>query len=211
MTNNDVNPEGGFTCVVPSSPTELCGGELYRGRLYGPPRAQVPLCEKHAAITYAHNTTTYRGMLAKEMERAKLDVTFPGWTYVIWLPNGRIKIGTSKSDENLVERWVKIGRDYRRKGYNNGIRPIAIIPGGALTEDQLHRRFRDFRVEEYGEQFRPEPELIAYAEMYGIPKDKAHLVGRFEEAWSRGDARNKKRIEVEAGSSLWDPDTWNEG
>ncbi len=185
--------------MVPISPTELCGGELYRGRLYGPPKAKVPLCERHAAITYAHNTTTYRSMLAKEAERAGLTLDLPGWTYIIWLPNGRIKIGTSSSDENLVGRWINISRDYRRRGFFDGIRPIAIIPGGAAEEDRLHRRFRDFRVEdEYGEQFRAEPELIAYAEMYGIPEDKTHLVAEFEEAWARSDARNRKRLVVHA-------------
>ncbi|MEU1894382.1 hypothetical protein [Streptomyces pristinaespiralis] len=194
------------------SPTELCGKEARKGRATGPVRAQTPMCEEHAAVTYNHNARIYRTELLESMNAAGLDTNLPGWAYIIWLPNGRIKIGWSGGDDLLVYRWKMISKDWRRKGYADPVRPIAILPGGAGKEGELHERFHEFRVEtEYGEQFRTEPELIAYAEMYGIPEDKAHLVTRFEEQWAKGEVSRKVRLEKKQTPMKvdpWDTSKW---
>lgn len=195
LTNHDL--AGGFTCGAITEDNELCGGELFDGKLYSP--AHIPLCEKHAAQLYTYSTNTYRVNLVKKMEEEGVLNHVSGWTYIIWLPNGRIKIGTSGTSEGVSSRWRGITRQYEAKGYDKPIKPIALIPGGVTREASLHGQFKEFRVrDEFGEQFLADPELVAYAESQGIPDDMQGLVTGYERYWNK--RTNKQEL---AGVNLF--------
>ncbi|MDX2736395.1 hypothetical protein [Streptomyces caniscabiei] len=185
MNDTTTNLVGGFTCgaIEDGKP---CGGELYEGKPYGPSSIRIPLCEKHAANLYTWSTGTYRASPIGQMEEQGLITGhLPGYTYVVQLPNGRIKVGTAR-EGRVLKRWEEITRDYFKKGYRDPLKPIALLPGGVSKEAALHYRFRSARVtDEFGEQFTPTPELITFAESAGMPSDQADLVPAYEKWWTQ--------------------------
>jgi len=178
------NLAGGFTCGAITEDNTLCGGELYDGKPFSP--VNIPLCEKHAAQLYSFSTNTYRVKLVQQMEEEGVLNHVSGWTYIIWLPNGRIKIGTSGTTKGIASRWRGITRQYEEKGFSEPLKFIALIPGGVTREASLHGRFNGLRVrDELGEQFLAEPELVAYAKEWGIPNDMQDLVTGYESYWNK--------------------------
>lgn len=186
------NLAGGFTCAAITDGNTPCGGELFDGKPYT--LANIPLCEKHAAILYDFNVYWYRVRTVQQMEEEGVLNHVSGWTYIVWLPNGRIKIGTSGTTGGVVSRWKKISGKYEGKGYEEPIKPIALIPGGVTREASLHGRFNEFRIkDEFGEQFLADAELVAYAESWGIPEDMQDLVTSYEQYWKK--RTNKQETE----------------
>lgn len=182
LTNH--NLAGGFTCGAITQDNELCGLELFDGKPYT--LARIPLCEKHAAILYDFNVYWYRVRTVQQMEEEGVLNHVSGWTYIVWLPNGRLKIGTSGTSEGVSSRWRKISKQYEGKGYTGPIKPIALIPGGVTREASLHGQFNEFRIkDEFGEQFLADPELVAYAESWGVPDDMQDLVTNYERYWNK--------------------------
>ncbi|MFF9778432.1 hypothetical protein ACF1HJ_32875 [Streptomyces sp. NPDC013978] len=185
MTNNDGTLVGG-TCGV-SEYGVPCGNAIRTRGPVGPQWAQVPVCEKHAAVLTNWNVGTYRTLMLAEMEkRGLISGHLPGYTYVIWLPNDRVKIGSVGREDRLLKRWKEITADYVKAGHKDPIKPIAVFDGGKSKEAAVQGRFNHLRVQdELGEQFSPDPELIDHAENQGIPTELAYLIPSYEKWWDR--------------------------
>ncbi|EFK99850.1 hypothetical protein MCBG_06054 [Micromonospora sp. M42] len=196
-------PEG-MTCVAVVD-GKFCGAETNKGELYGADLAKVPLCGPHAAETYTWNMNTYRNKpIANLEESGALNHHSPGTTYVVKLPNGRIKIGMTK-DKRPAHRLESISREYVNKGYEDPLTILALIPGGESREAVTQHKFRHLRVsDELGEQFRAEPELLQFANETGIPDEYATVVIDYEQWWNR---RSKKRTAPKP--ILDDQDEWD--
>lgn len=175
---------GGLTCAAITDDGRPCGGDLYEGDTFSPVR--IPLCEKHAANLYNHSVGSYRTKLVEQMEEEGVLTHTSGWTYIVQLPNARYKIGTSKTSSGVASRWRAITRQYEAKGYQEPLKPVALIPGGTTMEALLHGKFKEYRVtDELGEQFIADPALVAYAEEQGIPEDMRWLVANYESYWKK--------------------------
>ncbi|MFD4337207.1 hypothetical protein ACFWPP_08385 [Streptomyces anulatus] len=179
-----------------------CGADLHKGKTYGP--VNLPLCTLHAAQHFTFYTQTYRNNVLGELEKAGTVSHTPGLTYVIELPNSRIKIGTTRDAGTLVTRWKSISREYQAEGHEGFIEPLAVLEGGASLEASLHNRFRHLRIDdEFGEQFRAEPELTDYALAEGIPAHLNDAVTAYEQ-W-----RDQRRSKRELSKALEAAFTWN--
>lgn len=172
---------------------------MHGGEPYG--AVPIPLCEKHAANLYNWSTQTYRAFPIGQMEEQGLISNhLPGHTYIIQLPNGRIKIGMTR-EGRVLDRWREITRSYFKKGYREPIKPLALLDGGVSREAALHNTFREARVnDEFGEQFTPTVDLITFAESAGIPEEHSHLVPAYGRWWKKYFHENKHLLPpTEAG------------
>ncbi|KOV87769.1 hypothetical protein ADL01_03550 [Streptomyces sp. NRRL WC-3618] len=143
-------------------------------------------------------------MMAEMEKRGLISGHLPGYTYMIWLPNDRIKIGSVGREDRLLERWKEITADYVKAGYKDPIKPLAVFEGGKSKEAAIQGKFNHLRVQdELGEQFTPDPELIEYAENQRIPTDLAYLIPTYEKWWDQ--YAPKKGIDIPASAG----DDWN--
>ncbi|MBM9621531.1 hypothetical protein ACFQ60_19505 [Streptomyces zhihengii] len=212
MNTDNGHLVGGLSCGAIED-RKPCGGELYEGNLFGPSTVRIPLCERHAANLYSWSTETYRASpIGRMEEQGLISGHLPGYTYIVQLPNGRIKIGTSVAGR-INRRWREITRQYFDKGYREPLKPLAIIQGGASKEAALHYRFRESRIrDEFGEQFNPTTDLILFAETEGIPEEQKSEVPTYEEWWAgylwKNRATQGSRIEEKLGevTDPWDFD-----
>lgn len=86
-----------------------------------------------------------------------------GWTYVVRLANGNVKIGmTGKVDANRLQGLSK---------NNNGgipVQVLAFMRGGESREALSHGLWSHLKVQGAMEEFHPDPDLLYWAEAQGI-------------------------------------------
>ena|SRR5690606_3461051 len=104
------------------------------------------LCNRHT-----EDVRDYRYYLkrANALQAAKVIPydQFPGYCYVILLPDDLVKIGYSSSEDGLNDRLRK-----HRKSYGEATL-LARLPGGFVAEAVLHDRFKHDRLPGVGEVF----------------------------------------------------------
>lgn len=125
---------------------QLCfeQGDPYRGFI---------LCEEHQELL----EDSYRRAKRKTAIQSASVVGFeqyPGFCYVILLPDGTVKIGYSNTEDLLTRRF----RDLKNQ-HGHPLFPLAVLPGGFVTEAILHSDFDHLRVPGPGERFQWSPEI----------------------------------------------------
>ncbi|WP_431036775.1 hypothetical protein ACQYWQ_21775 [Streptomyces sp. P6-2-1] len=200
-------PEG-MTCVIVVD-GKFCGEEPNRGQLYGAPNAKVPLCGRHAAETYAWSTSQYRDkLIAQLVEIGALSFHSPGVTYIVKLPNGRVKIGMA-GEERIAKRLEDVSREYAKAGYKEPLTVLALIKGGGTVEASLHHKYQELRVtDELGEQFRAEPELLDFATETGVSEEFAWVVVSYEQWWNKCSKKYTGQDPTEKAPTI-DDDEWD--
>lgn len=116
----------------------------------------IPLCDEHREVTKGRVDSRAR-TAALQASQHHPPSAFPGTCYVALLPDGKVKIGYSNSDELLRRRYQVLSREYKAP-----VIPLAELPGGFVTEAVLHDKFKDYRLPGAGERFTYSPEMAEY-------------------------------------------------
>lgn len=116
----------------------------------------LTLCGDHIAALSNRLRSENRRTALQAAKIHPLD-SFPGYCYVILLPDGFVKIGYSNTRELLATRFKAISREYKAP-----VVELAVIEGGFVAEAVLHEKFRDYREPGRGERFRYSPEMAEY-------------------------------------------------
>lgn len=130
-------------------------------RTYG--TMQLPLCDEHMWDMAASKRSVARELITKLDKAGALAGHTDGWTYVIRLANGNVKIGTT------VNPTMKRLKDLTSKT-NHGIpvQILSIAKGGLSREMLAHSRWFSLRVPGSMEEFYPDPSLLDWAKEQGI-------------------------------------------
>ncbi|MEU2267703.1 GIY-YIG nuclease family protein [Streptomyces olindensis] len=106
----------------------------------------LPLCSDHLNRYHRSKTYTIRQSAAIHGVEA-----FPGYCYVVLLPDETVKIGYSNTEETLKRRFRDLKREAEKEG--PGFDILAVMAGGCALEAVLHYRFEKSRVPGPGERF----------------------------------------------------------
>lgn len=164
------------SCVAMKDGQIKCRGRV-KVRGFGP--VALPLCMAHLMGVCAWRSEGAAKDMAEAREAGALAAETPGWTYVVRMANGNVKIGmTHKEDLSRLE-------DVAKK-YNRGkpVEILAVLKGGRTTELNAFHLWNHLRVPEEVEQFRPEPELMEWIAEQGIDPSGRAAVEAYEE-WCR--------------------------
>ena len=114
------------------------------------------VCEDHKEQFRNWNELMKRANALQASKIHELD-SFPGYCYIMLLPNGNIKIGYSNTEKLLKTRITTLSREYGA--------PVVLlktIKGGFVAEAMLHDRFKHLRLPGVGEQFKYGPGLAEF-------------------------------------------------
>jgi hypothetical protein len=126
-------------------------------------------------MRYTYDTKRYRNTTVRRISEAGDFTHTPGFTYVIQLPDGLVKIGYSGDRVGnhgkplLANRWKAISAEFKQSHPTDYmIRPLAVLEGGISQEALLHEKWEHLRIDDmYGERFKEDPELISWARGQG--------------------------------------------
>jgi hypothetical protein len=171
----------GGGCVFIDDGT-TCGADaaIYQG---------LSVCDRHLAILAIRRRGGIDGRIAEYFATFPDAEHVPGWTYVLLLPNGRVKLGYTSND--LLGRFQEA---HRKRG--SRVIVLAVAPGGWTRESLLHWRFREHRVDELGEQFQLAPEIAQLAAEWGIHPDAQPAV----DAYRHYVPMTERRTSTEGGN-----------
>ncbi|SCK29886.1 hypothetical protein YUYDRAFT_03345 [Streptomyces sp. ScaeMP-e48] len=123
------------------------------------------LCNGHAWDFAAWRHSSAREAMVEMQKEGLITQHTEGWTYVIRMNNGNIKIGKSK---NPAQRFIRLSA----KNNNNApVYVLAVFKGGTSQELLTHDKWLHLRVKGRMEEFQAEPELLQWAESQGIPEE----------------------------------------
>ncbi|WP_329187814.1 hypothetical protein [Streptomyces sp. NBC_01428] len=130
----------------------------------------IPLCQEHVWDLAAYNRTRARKMARDIYAVNPTAKHVDGWTYIIRLVNGNVKIGTT-ANPSLKRLKDITSRD------NQGVpvQVIAVMKGGASLEAIAQEEWIHLRVPGHMEEFYADPTLLRWAEKLGIHPDVASL------------------------------------
>ncbi|AVJ51355.1 hypothetical protein EA_SCOWL_1 [Mycobacterium phage Scowl] len=134
--------------------------DLESGETCGEPEAEsfmrVPVCVVHKDELRRSVDGRGRGNALTAAKYHPLE-SFPGFCYVVLLPDGFVKIGYSNTENLLHQRLKALSRSYEAP-----VIPLKILPGGFVTEAVLHNRFKSDRLPGPGERFRYSPAMAEF-------------------------------------------------
>lgn len=135
--------------------TSTCGREATKYRNFA-------LCDDHIVAMLDRSNRERRSTPLQAAKQHPLE-SFPGYCYIVLLPDGYIKIGYSNTTERLEERFKELNKEYKAP-----VVKLAVIKGGFVAEAVLHQKFDRYREPGVGERFRYTPEIAMYLE--GLPE-----------------------------------------
>ncbi|MFD8396108.1 GIY-YIG nuclease family protein [Streptomyces sp. NPDC059680] len=146
-------------CVIDDCTNE--GKTVELGQIPGSP--SMTLCSDHSWDLFWAGREKSR-KLAAAISEANPDMQHtPGWTYVIRLANGNVKIGMTNQPK------MKRLKNLSGKGNQNvPVQVLALIKGGESLEAVLQNRWGHLRVQGAMEEFHPDPSLLEWASGQGI-------------------------------------------
>ena len=150
----------------------------------------LTICREHVWDLAAWHHESARNAMAEVKEQGLLLGPTKGWTYVIRLSNGNVKIGKGGTrSKALADRLQSLST-------NQGV-PVhvpAVLQGGTSTELLTHKQWLHLRVPGRMEEFYPDPSLLQWAEEQGIHPD-AGLEDYF--GWQERKHADPKRNKAE--------------
>lgn len=158
-------------------------------RIYGTGTATftLNLCNDDRWNLAAHQNTKARE-LAAEMEEEGFfqERHTKGWTYVIRMDNGNVKLGmTGKEDLSRLQ-------SLSNSQGGVPVQVLAVLKGGASRELLTHSQWLHLRVPGRMEQFYPDPSLLQWAEEQGIHPEAEEAIEGFQD-WMEKKHRDPKR------------------
>ncbi|MFB8211608.1 hypothetical protein [Streptomyces sp. NPDC056010] len=144
---------------------------------------ELTLCRDHVWDLFAHQAKKAREAVVEIEEQGLLSGPTKGFTYVVRVNNGNVKIGKGGTKKKpLKERLQDLSTG---STYNGGIpvHVLAVLPGGTSTELLTHNQWLHLRVPGRMEQFYADPSLLKWAEEKGIHPDAKPEVDAFLHEW----------------------------
>ena len=125
---------------------------------------EISLCDEHEFDFFIKMKSFHFDRRMDEfVTKGYLSRHSPGYTYIIHLESGNIKIGYSA---HLEDRFKRLRTEL------GPFKILAVIDGGETREALLHYKFNDLRVPNLRlEQFYPNPRLINYANRQGVNRE----------------------------------------
>lgn len=175
MTN--VTEETYFaTCVIADDEGRQCGEPGWLNRMLGLP---IVTCRSHYNQAYAARERIAENTVHMLQKGGTLDKHTEGWTYVVGMNDGTVKIGMTKDSPEKRLREVS-------KKYNDAepVELLAILKGGRSKELEVHGKWRLLRItDRNGERFERTPELTEWINEQGIHEETKEAVRKYEQ-WS---------------------------
>ncbi|MFJ9265152.1 GIY-YIG nuclease family protein [Streptomyces bacillaris] len=109
-----------------------------------------------------------------------------GWTYVIRMSTGHIKIGYTNGKQG-PRRF----QDLSREQGGIPVQVLAVMQGGESLEALKHHEWAHLRVSGAMEIFHPDPSLLQWAEGQGIHPDAKEVLEAFTD-WQAGRHKSKQ-------------------
>ncbi|MGW3753818.1 hypothetical protein ACWD7C_34030 [Streptomyces sp. NPDC005134] len=129
--------------------------------------------------------------MVTELEREGLITQHTkGWTYVIRLRNGMVKVGCTAALNNRLQALS------REQG-GVPVVILAILQGGASREALEHARWQSLRVAGAMEVFHPAAELLQWAEKQGVADDAKGELEKFASWVPKNNGASKWRRLIE--------------
>lgn len=175
----------GFACLTNGKPRQF-------GALTLP-----AMCDAHWAMHHEIAENRFRNDLIGRMDQEGILQHTTGWTYVIQLPNGNVKIGctgegkAANGDGLVTYRWKRISQQHRGL-----ITPIALIRGGETRETLAHIQWQALRLPILGEQFIADPTLIEWARSQGFDPDAMDQVHAYADWYRKNITRYAEKSAV---------------
>lgn len=113
-----------------------------------------PVCKDHRDVVL--NPRKLSSALSQSAKINPLS-SFPGFCYIVLLPDGFMKIGYSNTEKLLKTRLTTLKRECGAP-----VIELAVIPGGFVAEHLIHEKFSELREAGNGERFRYSPELATF-------------------------------------------------
>jgi hypothetical protein len=159
-------------------------------------------------MRYTYDTKRYRNTIVRRISEAGDFTHTPGFTYVIQLPDGLIKIGCSGDRVGnhgkplLSNRWKAISGEFKQSHPDSYmIRPIAVLEGGISQEALLHEQWEHQRINDmYGERFNSDPELISWAKEQGYTPKATDAINDYTDWY---ELQTSKISRKEREGQLW--------
>ncbi|MER7691193.1 hypothetical protein [Streptomyces sp. NPDC097610] len=149
-------------CVIDGCTEQ--GETVKLGQIPGAP--SLTLCSGHSWDLFWDRKREARDMATAIHEANPGMQHTPGFTYVIRLANGNVKIGyTNRSNPNQVKR---LGDLSDKRNQNMPVQVLALMRGGESLEALVQDQWKHYRVQGQMEQFYPSAPLLEWAERQGI-------------------------------------------
>ena len=145
------------------------------------------LCQPHSYDVASRTKERARQAIADLDAIGGISKHTPGWTYVIRLSDGSLKIGTS--GKGIAERLQALTTKY-----NAGVpvAVLAVVEGGESREMVYHQKWASLRIPGTMEAFHQDPSLIQWADSLGI--DPGSDVENYEGYVERRHQRNNRPV-----------------
>lgn len=172
--NDNIKETYFATCVIADDEGRQCGEPGWLNRMLGLP---VVTCRSHYNQAYAAREQIAENTVHMLQKDGALDKHTEGWTYVVGLSDGTVKIGMTKSSPERRLQEVS-------KKYNDGtpVEVLAILKGGRSKELEVHGKWRLIRVTTMnGERFEKTPELVQWINNQGIHEEAKEAVRKYEQ------------------------------
>jgi hypothetical protein len=153
----------------------------------------LQLCSEHLYEVSASRKRDAR-RIAKTLQELNPDLIHSdGWTYVVRLSSGLVKIGYTGRDK--LERFSELST---RANEGQPVQVLAIMRGGETKEMAFHEQWMHLRVPGRSEQFYPDYSLLRWAEEQGIDPeaDQETFAGWTERKHSSGKQLSSKAREM---------------
>ncbi|MGW3087783.1 hypothetical protein [Streptomyces sp. NPDC001108] len=152
----------------------------------------ITLCRDHVWDLFAHQAEKAREAVAEIEGQGLLLGPTKGWTYVIRMDNGNVKMGKGGTGKkSLSERLQDISNGLQEsKGVP--VQVLAVLQGGTSTELLAHNQWLHLRVSGRMEQFYADPSLLKWAEEQGIHPDAEAEIEAFQ-GWQERKHLDPKR------------------
>ncbi|WP_328755050.1 hypothetical protein OHA28_30775 [Streptomyces sp. NBC_00269] len=144
-------------CAISGCTTEGIHTPLGRGSL------AMNLCEEHKWDLFSWSKSRAREVVTDLDKAGALKGHTAGWTYVVRLRSGNVKIGTTVHGD--MTRLKDISR---RDNDGIPVQILAVMEGGLSRELLAHEQWLRFRAPGLMEEFHPAPELLAWAREQGV-------------------------------------------
>lgn len=176
-------------CVIDNCTTE--GKSVELGQIPGAP--SLTLCSEHSWDLF-WNAREKSRKLATAISEANPGMNHtPGYTYVIRLASGNVKLGYTTDPS--MRRLKTLGG---KPNDNIPVQVLAILKGGESLEAVIHEQWKHLRVQGQMEQFWPDPSLLHWAEQQGITPEVDDLEDWLVAKHKRGVATSEEAKEIQA-------------
>ncbi|WP_330239401.1 GIY-YIG nuclease family protein [Streptomyces sp. NBC_00525] len=139
----------------------------------------MKLCREHVYQLSGYTKKKEKDFIKGMDDEGLITKHTKGWTYVIRMKGGVVKIGTSVA---LNKRLQTLSRD------QGGVPVVvlAVLPGGVSREALEHKRWESYRISGTEELFHPAAQILDWAKEQGVSEGAVDEVEKFNN-WTPKD------------------------